>query len=150
MAPTLTQRLRIQQALVALVNGREFPYVSYESSGAPAQVDPDENTVTPLTPILCNEIESAFGDDENNGRQIAQVRSAWQFALRMKFNREVLLELFEDSVMDNPPTIAKDDALGLPFVRLRIVSQRVEHPVQQQGASGTIVEYIFEAEEGRR
>ena len=68
----------------------------------------------------------------------------------MKFNREVLIEKFEESLLADPPIIARDDEAGLPLATMRLIQTEVEHPVQQQAASGTIVEFTFEAEQGRK
>lgn len=149
----ITQKLRIQRVLVSLVAAHEFPVVTYDSTGAPNDIvteGPEKAVALAHQPILCNETSSAFAEDERNGRDVVQARDTWNFALRVKFDREVLLELFEEEVMDNPPKIPGDSALGLPFVILRLINTEVEHPVQQQGASGTIVEFTFQAVQGRR
>lgn len=145
-----SQRMRIQQALVDLALGTEFLPVAYDSDGKPTPVSPATPRITPSTPVLCNEIETSFIEDERYGRDRIRQRASWRFALRFRFSREVLLDFFEEYLMTNPVFVPADTSLGLPSVTLLIVSAEITHPVQQQGATGTVVEYIFEAEQGRK
>lgn len=142
----MSQKLRIQQALVDLVRTRSFPVVKNDSTGKP--ISPTTGTVTPLTPILCNEVGATFEDDGDYGRGVKSTRSTWTFAIRIRFGQEVLLEGFEEDMMNNPPRIAADGSL--PYVQLRLTASEPQHPVQQQPGTGTIVEFTFQAQQGRR
>jgi hypothetical protein len=142
----MSQKLRIQTALVNLVKDYEFPSVIYNANGVPSQ----SVSVTPLTPILCNEIQSNFANDDEYGQGVKSVRLTWPFAVRIKFNREVLLEPFEEEMCNNPPRIGPDTVNGYPYVQLRLEQTTPVHPVQRQPSTGTEVEFIFQASQGRR
>lgn len=144
----MSQRLRIQDALVSLVLGTDWPVVSYDEDGRPSGLDMAEKE-QPQTPILCNEISSSFDLDEQNLRGDFQRRTSWIFSLKIKFDREVLLEYFENAMMANPLYLGPDLSRGLSSVTLRLIGTEPTHPVQK-GGPGTSVEFSFEAEQGRR
>lgn len=148
-SPTLiSQRLRIQGVLVERALASQFPVVTYDAKGVPsAAIDVLE---APRQPIICNEIQSAFGPDERYGRHEISERTQWLFALRLRFNQEVVLEPFEESVLTSPPEVPKDESRGYPRVVLRLIGSEPQHPVQQEAKTGTQVEFTFEAEQGRR
>lgn len=150
-----SQRIRIQQTLVAYAKNYQFPIVFYEADGSPRSISQSgigaQTPVrTPTLPVLCNEIQSVFEQDPQYRRNDIQTRQQWTFALRLKFDQEVLIERFEEGLLANPIIIDRDVVAGLPLVTLRLVQSEVQHPVQQQGATGTIVEFTFEAEQGRK
>lgn len=146
------QRIRIQNKLVDLVLDASFPVVKYDQDGrASVKQESGQDVLSPVaSPVVCNEVGSSFEEDENHGRSLKTVRSGWSFVLRLQFNSEVILEDFEETLSDSPPTIPLDEEKGLPFVRLFLVGAEAEHPVQHDGNTGTKVEYTFLAEQGRR
>lgn len=149
----LTQKLRIQKKIVELLLSEEFPVVTYDANGSPQDLvieGENKKVATPKTPIIANEIQSSFSTDPNNGRAVSQLRDSWTFTVRVGFDSEVCIELFEDKVTKDVPKIPVDKEQGLPFVQLKLVASVPVHPVQQQGASGTTVEFTFEAEQGRQ
>jgi hypothetical protein len=146
MAVLSSQRLRIQAALVDEFSGVDFPVVTYQDDGTPNDAD-DTNTVAAHLPILCNEVEAAFQNDDRYRRGDRDERVGWRFEVIAKFPREVLLELFETSLLRDPPVLPATS--DLPQVSLRLVETRAEHPVQKNGSSGTTVAMTFEAQEGR-
>lgn len=153
----ISLRLAIQTAVVNFFKDIEFPIVTYSETGAPNDVteppsnDPDNPThLKPLQPILCNEISSTFSEDLNYKRNRKDRRDSWLFELRMKFDREVLLEIVEDQWADEPLVIPANPQTGAPQVTLRLNTSEITHPVQQGGASGTSVKFTFEAEQGRK
>lgn len=137
------KRLDVQRAIVALVKGYEFPKVSYNADGSPRPTHPDQY-LKAATPILCNEVRSEFAIDRRHGRDRILERTTWQFALKIRFAGEVLLEGFEDTLANDPPYV--DDANATIF----LLGGNVDHPVQQDGKTGTQVEYVFQAVEGRK
>lgn len=149
----MSTRLLIQSAIVDFLKDIEFPIVAYDGLGVPSIIDPltlaegEIAFIKPLTPILCNEINGVFEEDPQYKRSRILRRSGWTFQIKMRFDREVLLEAFEQSWMQNPLVIPA--ANGLPQVTLLLQTSEPVHPVQQSGANGTIVTYTFEAELGR-
>lgn len=117
------------------------------ATGGLQKVD-DANVVSPTLPILCDETQCNFEVDPDHGRSYKMERLGWTFALRMKFNVPVLLDVFCENLVESPPMVPATD--GFPNYILKLQSMEVDHPVQQGGATGTIVEFTFEAEEGRR
>lgn len=156
-----SQRLRVQNALVDAVKDFDFAVVTYDGDGNPSikqqqvdtgpgggpQLEFEDVTTKPHKPIIANEINATFEPDIDYGRDDAQRVGQWQFALRLSFDQEVVLDAFERSVNEDLITIPKSGSLEP--VQLRLTSKEVEHPVQQQEANGTKVEFIFEALEGR-
>lgn len=142
----MSQKLRIQNAILDTVLNRDFQGVVYDASGRPTA--PKNITAKPLIPVLCNEVGATFEDDEDYGRGVKSTRGTWTFALRIRFPREVMLEDYEEELMNDPPRIPFDG--GYPYVQIRLTSTEVQHPVQQQSATGTIAEFTFQAQQGRR
>lgn len=149
MARISSQRTRIQKALVDLVKDETFPQISYNPDGSPREPD-DQRVSRPEQPILCNETQSVFSQDERHRRGDVQRRDSWLFSLKMTFKTEVLMEIFEDNLVADPPVLEADKDKGLPQVVLRLVQTDVSHPVQQGASVGTQAEFTFEAELGRR
>jgi hypothetical protein len=143
----MSQKLRVQNALVDLLLNRPFPVVTYNAQGKPSL---SGQTVVPITPILSNEIASAFVEDDDMGREVMSLRSGWIFEVRAEFPREVLLEHFEEEMMSSPPRIGPDPQNGYPYVQLRLNQTQPSHPVQKGSATGTKVQFFFQAVQGRR
>jgi len=67
----------------------------------------------------------------------------------LAFDREVLLERFEESLTDPVLRLTLNAPLAYSNVALNLVSASIEHPAQQQAAGGTKVTYTFEIEPHR-
>lgn len=146
MSTSASQRVRIQQALIALAKEGEFFPVSYDGDDCPIQVNP--STDQPLAPasVHCNEVPTTvFEPDPTMGRRLAFHRQTWRFELRCRWDREVTLESFEQAISDNPPVLAADSETGLGQVRLTLVRSDPTHPTTQQPSSGTSCVFSFEA-----
>lgn len=143
----MSLRLAVQAKLVEEAKDGCFPIVTYASDGSPNPID-ETVLAGPLLPITCNETGCEFTEDENNRRGDFQQRVGWTFSLRMRFNSEVLLEMFEEVMMEDPPFIPS--ANGYPSVTLRLTGTEPQHPPQQEASNGTSVEFTFEAIQGRR
>lgn len=139
----IAQRTRIQNALIAAAAAYDFPVVTYNKDTGAATAD-EATTIKPKT-NLSNETKSGFERDDKQGRKIVRERSGWKFELRLKFDKEVLLDGFVDSVTDTQLRLEPDDANGLLGVLLELDNMDVEHPVQQDSASGTQVTFDFTA-----
>jgi hypothetical protein len=147
----MSQRLRIQAAVVETLRATTFPVVVYASDGTPSTTVVEDTTETlvetPILPILCNEVSSIFEEDLLYKRGVKDKKNSWTFEVRLRFNREVLLEDFEEAWIARPYTLPAEG--DLPPVTLRLQTAEIEHPVQQGGTNGTIAKYTFEAEQGR-
>lgn len=146
MSTSASQRIRIQQALIALAKEGNFFPVSYDQDNAPIQVNP--STDQPLAPVsvFCNEVPTTvFEPDPTMGRKLAFHRLTWRFELRCIWDREVTLDTFEQFLADDPPVLAADSDTGLGQVRLTLVRSDPTHPITQQPSSGTSCVFSFEA-----
>ena len=145
----LSLRLTIQSAIVDFLKDMDFPVVVYDASGDPNIIDPSEpsSSIRPLTPIICNETGSIFEEDPLYKRGRILQRSSWTFQIKMRFDREVLLEVFEESWMRSPLVIPATE--NHKQITLLLQSSDPTHPVQQSGANGTAVTYTFEAQVAR-
>ena len=146
MATVYSQRTRVQTKLVELAKAASFPVVEYEHDGTPQPIS-DRQVLKANTPVLVNEVEATFSEDDSHRRSFRDQRDSWQFLMRLQFSREVLLETFENDLIDNPPIV--EAANGLSQVTLHLVSTDAEHPVQRNASSGTSVDMIFEAAPAR-
>lgn len=149
----LSNKTRIQQALMAL--GRAGPYyqVNYAAGGSdPVQVETTGATPTPTqdpSSVACNEINCSFEVDQRYGRSEKRDRTVWTFNLICKFDREVTSEFAEEIWTDNPPTLPRDASNGLRQAVLQLTDAVYQHPTRR-GSSGTLVTFTFEARLSRR
>jgi len=140
----LTRRTRIQNALVTLANSTDFHPVQYADDGTASTLD--STTVRPGIAIA-NEITARYERDKRDGRSLTRTKTSWVFQLIMRFECEVSLEEFEESLQDNPPVVQDDD--GKQIALLEILGMDVIHPVQQNAENGTEAKINFEAFTGR-
>jgi hypothetical protein len=145
MSAIVTNRTRIQNALVNAAMARAFYAVTYPNNVATVA----SNTVIPPASALCNEIQSLFRIDKDYGRREIERRTAWSFSLQLKFNQEVTLEPFEEYLLDSPIILQRDVANNLKQVRIFLTRTVVVHPTQQQPAGGTMATMTFDAIEHR-
>lgn len=148
MATIPSQRVRTQRRIIEEVEASSFPIIRYDPEGRPLDAD-DQITARPRT-ALTNEIESSFIEAENYGRGEADDRDGWAYELILYFDSEVLFELFENRMKNNPPTIPADPSNGLQQVTLHLTQANYQHPTQGEGSGGSQATYTLEAVEGRR
>jgi hypothetical protein len=137
-------RTEIQKALRALAEDGPFYRVVYDATTKEPSV-PDTTHVPPSS-IEVNEVSSNFEESPNKRtRQIDRV--SWIFNLMVAFDCEVLLEPFEQAIIETLPVVERDTNEGLlRQVELRLLQAgRYEHPIDSGETSGTQVVYTFEA-----
>lgn len=145
-------RTEIQNALVAAAMAGVFPIVSYDPTthvASTSYVSGDllavGSWVAPVA-ALANEINGSFEEARLQRRKYQLDRTNWTFQLKLEFNREVVLELFEDSLRVTPPRVLRDPTNGLTNqVTLRLIDVVPTHPIQQESSTGTKAVYRFEA-----
>lgn len=135
-------RFEIQKEILRLLRAGPFYKVNYDATTkAPTT---DEVHVTPE--VVVNEVSSGFDNAVLNKREHAMERTGWQFQAMVGFNCEVIAEAFERSVTRPIPKLPRDASVGRPQqVDIRLISAAYEHPVQQDGSSGSRISYVFEA-----
>ena len=143
----MSQKGRIQEALLRLGKQGRFFKVLYRDDGTPTDIDPDGQPTKPQT-CLCNETDAEFATDPNMGRRRARKRVLWKFKLVLGFPCEVNAENFEQDVMDEVLTLPPTDTL--PSVFIEIADAEYDHPTTKDPGNGSRIEYSFEAVEGRR
>lgn len=94
-----------------------------------------------------NEVRGAFVVDDRHGRAYRQRRAGWAWLLIIRFDTEVMLDVFEDSLLRAPLFIARDPSDGrTEQVRLLLEDVAYEHPPRGGASNGTEVTYRFVAE----
>lgn len=140
-------RIEAQKALQAAGLAGTFHAVIYDpTTKEPAVLLDGMGDPVAITPDSCvaQEIASSFRGAQTK-RQYELTRDDWQFTLALHFSREVLLEVFEHAIAQNPPRIDADPAEGIDRpVLLDLVSANYEQPLMHEG-QGTIVNYTFAA-----
>lgn len=143
------QRLIIQRALCDVVAAGLFYAVTYTpGNGKPVLYDPNtEQSIQPAS-VRVNEISERFKEDAEYGQDQILMPANWTFVLFLEWdNREIDLSFFEALCMAHPPFI--QGTANYRSVRLFLINKEVNHPVEQQGSTGTQVKYLFQAELGR-
>lgn len=151
----MSDKLKIQKAMIALARAGEFYQVDYDEQGAPIDFARDTEDNIPIgTPIGtrispgsvgCNEVSSRFAPDTRQGRRVATKASEWLFELVLAFDKEALLEWFEKSINQNVPIVRLDNGTS---ALLRLRQKTVRHPIRQQSSGGTQVTYTVLADCG--
>lgn len=143
----MSQRQRIQSLAITTFEAGPFYRVTY-TGNQPDAVTKDANSLTSPASVHCNEIESRFEIDKNQGQHLAQKRSTWAFEILFNFGpQEVLLEDFELAWMASPPKLARTSLY--PNATLLLDRMVVQHPVEHSPDKGTRGRLVIQALEGR-
>ncbi len=140
----MSYRTAIHDLLVTTAYAGSFEEAVY-SAARPSLLT--AGAVQAVKAAEANEIRGAFDVDERYGREYRQQRAGWAWLLVMRFDTEVLLEAFEESLMRAPLFIARDSSDGrTEQVRLLLEEAAYEHPPRGGASNGTEVTYRFVAE----
>lgn len=140
----MSYRTAIHDLLVTTAHAGTFDEAIY-SVDRPSSLT--AGTPQALKSCETNEIRGSFEIDDRYGREFRQQRAGWAWLLIMRFDTEVLLEAFEESLMRSPLTIARDSSDGrTEQVRLLLEEAAYEHPPRGGASNGTEVTYRFVAE----
>lgn len=139
----MSYKTAIQNALVQYADAATFPTAVY-SADRPSLLS--EGPAVPAASIESNELRADFDVDERRGRKVVLERRAWQWALRLRFDQEVVLEQFETALAESPPIILRDVEDGRPHqVRLMLDDSSYEHPPRGGASNGTKADFRFVA-----
>ncbi len=130
-------KLTIQNKLIDVAKTHQFFRVGYDGRSAYAT----DEVITPGS-IEANEISSSFGESEHRIKYRRE-RESWSWLLILMFPVEVLLETFEEGLLDTPINIPAVD--GLRGIWLEMTSADYAHPPRIDAANGTEARYNFEA-----
>lgn len=136
----------IQNALVGLAAGVDFPVVTHSVVPAGSESTTTMTVVNPVT-VLAWQERQLFDEPvryRRDGRK--RERTEWIWRLRLDFNRPVNLEDFEEDILSNGVRVARDLLAGIPYqIDLLLEEGEYTTPVTQQGSKGTSVTYRFVA-----
>jgi hypothetical protein len=139
----VSYKTAIQNALVQYADAATFPAAVY-STDRPSLLS--EGDAVPAASIEANELRADFDVDPRQGRKVALERRAWQWALRLRFDQEVVLEQFETALAEAPPVVLRDVSDGRPYqVRLMLDDSSYEHPPRGGASNGTKAVFRFVA-----
>ena len=146
---TLSEKVKVQQALVALGRLGDYYKVSYDpTTNSPVALDKDDVSLK-VTPqwVGANELSAEFVRDDRYGRREVLRRAAWSWALQLRFPCEVTVEAAEDAWTSNPSVVLRDPPNGLTRqVTLLLVRSQYDHPTTQEGSHpGSQITFFFEA-----
>lgn len=143
----MSNRLRIQNTILELIQEGEFYPVTYINNGYSTAPSREIANLIRPTSVECNETGSAFEPDPLNGRRLVQQRSSWFFEAKAQFNKEVLMEYFEEKCNNNVIVIPAQKPLRAVFIRL--TASEYAHPPRHSANNGSAVIFRFECQESR-
>lgn len=132
-------RKQIHDALLVQAQNGQFLQASY---------DPDTGLLIQgpsiaAASIETNEVSSAYSRERRHGRKLRDDHTVWLWELRLRFETEVITELFEKELLANPITIPRDTAdPDSRQVILSLIRSRYAHPARLGSSNGT--EVVFE------
>lgn len=144
-----SNRQRIHNAIVQnLANGVFLP-ASYNVNDREMVVpDAEESRIYPKT-VIANDVSSAFGQAKRNRRSRIEERHLWIWHVIVAFDQEAVLDVFEQTFIQNPILLPRDRDRDLLQVEISLKSAEYIHPPKQQPSSGTQVTYVLEARLGQ-
>jgi hypothetical protein len=95
--------------------------------------------------VEVNEVRGSLTTDGRFGAAIAMSRSRWTWMMIVRFDQEVIAELFEDALENDPVVVCHDSEHGPRQARLSRVDCDYRHPPRGAPSNGTELRYAFEA-----
>jgi hypothetical protein len=148
-----SQKQRIHNALFTRFKTGPFIPVEYETEGANKGLMKDlgETSVDPDS-LVVNDLTSSFIPAERAGDKTSWIaeRGVWNWEVHIKFNGEVVTDIFEEALAEAPLVLARDTVNNLKQVYIEMRNVKYTHPVKHQSSSGTSAVYTFEAKFTRK
>ncbi len=96
--------------------------------------------------VEVNELKGSFQTEHRHGMDLILDRSRWLWLMILRFDQEVVAELFERSLEDEPVMVCRDPADPTSRqARLSRVDCDYVHPPRGNPSNGTELRYRFEA-----
>lgn len=134
----------IQRLLVTTAASAGFPEATYSADRPSLLTEGDD---VQAASVEANEIRAVFGIDDRYQRSFRQDRQGWAWLLNLRFDSEVVLEEYEQGLLESPLVIGRDPSSGVDRqVRLLLEDALYEHPPRGGASNGTSVTYRFVAE----
>jgi len=140
-----SNKQRIHNAILEKIKAGPWVPVEYEADGSMA--DLGEDTVEPKTCVL-NDVSSNFIPAQNSRDKTSWIadRGKWIWDVRVAFDGEVVADIFEKALTDEPIVLPSDvNNNNLLLVWVDITNAQYKHPTKKQPSSGTSIVYTFEA-----
>lgn len=143
-----SQRVRVHNQILSMLKAGPYYAVTYDGADNEANdIGASPQLYTPVS-ARTNEVGSQFETDRQYKRDYVLDRIGWTWVGIVKFNREVTAYPAEEAWSTNPPVLPRTDELRQARIELESVSY--QHPTQQQGHGGTVIEFTFKVRLGRR
>jgi len=138
----LTLKKRIHDALMQEALAGTFIEVTYTPEGDIL----NQGLQTQPSSIEVNELTSRYRVDRHKGRGLETNRVGWQWLLILRFDQEVIAEVFEENLQLNPPCVRRlmDGDQERQAVLLMLDCDYI-HPPRGAPSNGTELRYRFEA-----
>lgn len=143
-----THKQAIHNAIVDAIQSGVFLPVTYDPATKLMEVPTDEEDAVPPASFAANDLTCVFGLPERNRRERIMERGSWRWQVIVQFDREVVAEPFEETLLASPILLAKDTNRGLRQIIINLIDADYIHPPKQNPSSGTQVTYTFEARLG--
>ena len=139
-----TYKKKIHDALVEIIKQGIFLPVAYDPDNPIMFISDEASDAVPPASVAVNETECTFGLPERNRRERKYERGPWSWQAVVKFNREVVAEVFEEELLASPILIESDRANNLRQVTVILEHAGYVHPPRQGSSSGTRITYDFQ------
>lgn len=96
--------------------------------------------------VLVNELSSTSATARRNRQTFRDEMAAWRWLMTLRFDQEVALDDFRDSLEEDPIFIERDETFSTPQCYMRLKSVNYAHPVHQSSSTGTQATFTFEAD----
>lgn len=139
-------RIQIQKTIRSLILSAPAYEVTYDRDLIPT-INPDAPTICEPPEILVNEIEDSWEIDEDNRRQFQQKRREWLFVAKVKWSREVSVELIDEALAQSPTALRRlareEDDGSFRRALLLYRGKSITHPTTNRPTGGSQAEFRF-------
>lgn len=138
----------VHNSVVEAIKAGVFLPVTYDQETKLMSIAVEEEDAVPPASISANELTCLFGLPERYRRSRIFERNTWRWQVIVKFDREVVAEVFEENLLIDPILVPSDKDNGLRQITINLLDAEYIHPPRQGSSSGTQVTYTFEAQLG--
>lgn len=139
---------RIHDSIYGAISAYDFPHVSYDTDTG-LRTTSAVDTENPKT-VLVRQLGSQFiqAMRERRTPRLAE-RENWGWVAHVAFDNQVSVEEFELSQLDAPVLLPRTAELDQQ-VTIWLIETELEHPPEQQSATGTRAIFRYVAQLSRR
>ena len=137
------QKPRIQNLLMNLARAGKFYLAEYDHQGFLSAGE----AVSPKS-VSVNEVSSEFDDPVQFRRFACRERSSWTWSMLLAFDKEVIVEEFEEALTEKAIILPSEPSKKLLQVTIKLLSCEYIHPVRMEAAAGSKVSLTFQVQVG--